>query len=95
MAGKAIAERYDPTVEDAYWRDQHTKESYYNRDYSYDDYSPAYRLGGESRSKYSGRDYGSVESDLGHDWDKVKGKSRMTWEEAKSATRAGWNRIAN
>ena len=96
LAGKAVAERYDPTVEDAYWRDQHTKEPYYKRDYSYDDYSPAYRYGGEARGRFQGNDFdGDVESELGQEWDKVKGKSRMGWEQAKSATRAGWNRIAS
>ena len=44
LAGKAVAEHYDPTVEDCYWRGNHTKESYYDKKYSYDDYSPAYRL---------------------------------------------------
>ena len=93
LAGKAVAEHYDPTVEDTYWREQHTKEPYYSRDFTYDDYSPAYRLGGDARSRHPGRDYAAVESDLGREWDSVKGKSRMTWEQAKAATRAGWNRI--
>ena len=30
LAGKAVAEHYDPTVEDAYWRQRHTEEPYYS-----------------------------------------------------------------
>ena len=95
LAGKAVAEHYDPTVEDGYWRDNYAKQPYYDKSYSYDDYAPAYRLGGEARSKYKGRPYSSVESSLAQDWDAAKGKSRMTWEHAKSATRAGWDRITD
>lgn len=95
LAGKAVAEHYDPTVEDGYWRDNYAKQPYYDKSYTYDDYAPAYRLGGEARSKYKGRPFNSVEGSLSQDWDQAKGKSRMTWEHAKSATRAGWDRIAD
>lgn len=93
LAGKAVAEHYDPTVEDAYWRDQHVKEPYYNRDRTYIDYSPAYRYAGEARGKYADRSYDDVEAELGRDWDSAKGSSRLTWEEASPAARAGWGRL--
>lgn len=92
LAGKAVAEHYDPTVEDKYWRDQYTKEPYYNRDLAYDDYSPAYRYGGEARGKFADRTYEDVEPELGRDWDRVKGNSRMTWQQASPAARASWSR---
>ena len=44
LIGKGIGEAVDPT-EDAYWRETHTERDYYNDDYSYDDYEPAYRMG--------------------------------------------------
>src|SRR5436190_2869250 len=31
LAGKGIAERIDPTVEEAYWADQYSREPYYER----------------------------------------------------------------
>src|SRR5688500_16773609 len=41
LAGKGIAEKIDPTVEDAYWRDNHRNEPYYQSGFSYDEYRPA------------------------------------------------------
>jgi hypothetical protein len=95
LAGKAIAEHYDPTVEDGFWRENHTREPYYDNAYSYDDYAPAYRLGGEARGRYAGKQYDDVESNLATDWDRVKGKSRMSWNQARSATRAAWDRVSS
>jgi len=65
LAGKAVAEHYDPTVEDRYWRDAHTKQLYYDKAYTYDDYAPAYRLGGEARGKYKDRGFNDVEGKPG------------------------------
>src|SRR5215218_10475619 len=35
LAGKGIAERIDPTTEDAYWRDEYPKRDYYDDDVAY------------------------------------------------------------
>ena len=35
----------NPTAEDAYWRSVFRDQPYYRADLSYDDYSPAYRVG--------------------------------------------------
>ena len=96
LIGKGVAEHYDPTVEDRYWRDNHTSQPYYNKDYSYDnDYAPAYRLGGTARQKYAGRSFESVESSLASDWNGAKGSSKMTWDHAKQATKAAWDRMTD
>jgi hypothetical protein len=78
--------------EDAYWREAHTREPYYNPERSYEDYAPAYRLGWESRAKYDDGTYNHYEPAFGNDWDRVKGSSRLSWDEAKHATRAAWAR---
>ena len=93
LAGKGVAEHFDPTAEDAYWRDNYSKQSYYQKDFTYDDYQPAYRHGWESYPKYRGRKFDEVEADLGRDWDKTRGKSKLSWEHAKQATRSAWDRI--
>jgi hypothetical protein len=95
LAGKAVAEHYDPTVEDRFWRDNHTREAYYDKSYVYDDYSPAYRLGGEARGRYAGKRFEDVQTNLASDWERSKGNSRLSWDHAKNATRAAWNRIAD
>lgn len=91
LAGKGVAEAVDPTREDAYWREAHTKEPYYERDYSYDDYAPAYRAGYESYA--GGRDFNSAERDVQTRYGQLRGKSRLGWEKARAASRAAWDRV--
>lgn len=93
LAGKAVAEHYDPTAEEAYWRDAYAREPYYQSGMTYDDYDPAYRLGWESRGRYSGRRFEDVETDLGRDYETRRGKSRLSWDNAKHATRSAWDRV--
>ncbi|MBV9890599.1 MAG: hypothetical protein JO090_06915 [Rhizobacter sp.] len=94
LAGKGIAEQIDPTVEDAYWRDHFSSRPYASGS-TYDEYRPAYRHGWDSYSKYPGRRFDEVESDLSRDWDRTKGESRLTWDRAKLATKDAWNRVSD
>lgn len=93
FAGKGIAESVDPTAEDAYWRDQYSRETYRDPESTYDDYGPAYRTGYTAYANNPDRPYHEVESDLEKGWEKVKGKSRLGWEKAKHASRAAWDRV--
>ena len=92
LAGKGVAEAIDPTAEEAYWRDRYQSEPYYERDLTYDDYSPAYRAGYIGRGTYADRDFESAEADLRRDYEKDRGASRLDWDRAKGATRAAWDR---
>ena len=40
LGGKEAAEALDPTAEEAYWRDNYTREPYYENSRSFDDYAP-------------------------------------------------------
>lgn len=93
LAGHGVAEKIDPTVEDAYWRDNYRSRSYVGADETYETYQPAYRYGWESRDRYRGRSWNDVESDLGRDWDKARGTSSLTWDRAKLASRDAWHRV--
>lgn len=93
LTGKAIAEHYDPTVEEGYWKDSYAREPYYQRGLTFDDYAPAYRLGGESRGNFAGRTFDDVEEDLAGRYEEMRGDSRLEWEDAKQATRAAWDRV--
>lgn len=93
LAGKAVAESINPTDEDAYWRENYKTRPYVESGAAYDEYAPAYRYGWESRTKYQGRKFDEVESDLGRDWDRAKGKSSLQWEKAKNATKDAWHRV--
>ena len=91
LAGKGVAEMVDPTVEDAYWRENHTKQPYYSQHHAYDAFAPAYRTGYEGRAKYDGRKFEDVESDLQDDYKRHNGK--LDWVDVKDATRNAWNRV--
>lgn len=95
LAGKGIAESINPTEEDAYWQGHFRNASYFQNDYEYSDYAPAYKTGYEGYGKYaeSGRDYTAVEPELQRDYEQAKGGSRLEWEKAKSATRDAWERL--
>jgi uncharacterized protein YcfJ len=94
-AGKAAAEAIDPTEEDAYWKENHTKRDYYDKEYTYEDYGPAYRYGLESRTRYADREYTDVETSLERDWQSSRTNSRLPWRKAKSAVRDAWQRAEN
>jgi uncharacterized protein YcfJ len=95
LAGKGAAEAVNPTAEEAYWRDNYNRADFYNKSYTYDDYSPALRTGYEGYSRYGtqGKTWEQVEPSLRTDYDRVKGKSRLEWEQAKAATRSAWHRV--
>lgn len=94
-AGKAAGEAIDPTVEDTYWRQNHASQTFVEKDYTYEDYQPAYRTGYEGYGRYAttGKTYAEVENDLARDYERTRGKSRLGWEKAKSATRAAWDKV--
>ncbi len=92
-AGRGVAELIDPTAEDAYWRDNHSKESYAKSDTSYDQYEPAYRTGYTGYGKHAGKKWDDVENDLERDYDKTKGNSSLAWADAKHASKAAWHKV--
>ena len=93
LAGKGIAEKIDPTAEEAYWRDNYQSRPYVDQGTAYDEYQPAYRYGWESRTKYADKKFEEVEPELGRGWSKVRTKSSLGWDKAKQATRDAWDRI--
>jgi uncharacterized protein (TIGR02284 family) len=92
LGGKAVAEAINPTAEEAYWRDNYTREPYYESSRSYEDYAPAYRLGVYGRSNYTGT-FDEAQSDMSVYWDSRKENSRLSWPEAEAASRAAWTRV--
>ena len=95
LAGKGIAEKIDPTIEEAYWRENYVSRPYVNKTYTYDDYGPAYLYGVDNYSRYQGRKFEDIEGELGRDWQRAKGKSRLAWEDAKHATRDAFHRVSD
>ncbi len=92
MAGKATAESVNPTEEDAYWRNNYTREPYYQAGLTYNDYGPAYELGWNHRARSDG-DFGSYESRLATEWETQSRGSKLSWPHARDASRAAWDRV--
>jgi uncharacterized protein (TIGR02271 family) len=81
--------------DDSYYR-SHFTSNYGSTGGSYDDYAPAYSYGTRMRSdsRYQGRQWDEVESDLRTDWEGRHGSaSGSTWEKMKAAVRHGWNKV--
>ena len=93
LAGKAAAEQVDPTVEDAYWRDNYRTRPYVEPNAEYAMYQPAYRYGWEARSRYPDRSFDEVEAKLGSEWPSKRGTSNLDWQQSKSAARDAWHRV--
>lgn len=94
LAGKGVAEAIDPTAEEAYWRDNHSRQDY-ARNRSYDEFGGAYRTGYEGYSRYAttGKTFDEVEADLQRDYERNRGKSTLAWNDARPAVQAAWHRI--
>jgi outer membrane lipoprotein SlyB len=94
LVGMGAAHAVNHDEEDAYWREQHTREPYYDPQRSFDDYAPAYRMGYEGRARYDQGTFDQYSPAMGQDWDSsFKAQSRLTWAEAQHAARAGWERF--
>lgn len=95
LAGKGVAEGMNPTVEDAYWRENYASRPYAEPDYDYTDYEPAYRTGYEGYSSHSnqGITYDQAEPTLRQNYEAQRGGARLGWEKAKHATRDAWDRV--
>ncbi len=93
-AGNEAAEKIDPTIEEAYWRENFMNRTYVARDSTFDDYGPAYLYGIDHYPNHLGRTFDEVENYLSDNWHRAKGKSSLTWEQAKHATSDAWHRLA-
>ena len=91
LGGKAAAEGVNPTIEDAYWRENYSKEAYYDAGRPYDDYAPAYEMGWSGRAA-GGTDFQTAEPALAAEWETRRGASSLGWPKARLATEAAWNR---
>lgn len=94
LAGKGAAEAVNPTVEEAYWRENFASRPYVTPGSDFDTYSPAYKYGWESRGRFVGSSFDDVEKDLGREWESGHGKkSGLGWDRAREAARDAWHRV--
>ena len=92
LAGKGLAEVMNPTIEDAYWRENHSRQAY-AKGRLYDDYGPAYRIGYEGYAQYGANEgtFEEREVELRKSYEATQPK--LAWGEARLASRAAWQRL--
>ena len=83
---------YAAQTEDTFWSQAHWKEPYFQAEYDYEDYAPAYCVGYSGCAQYRGS-FDDAERSLCANWVRIKGDSRLTWEEALPAIQAAWRRM--
>jgi hypothetical protein len=90
--GKAAGEAFDPTAEDAYWRDSHSKQPYATPDDRYEDYQPAYRIGyeGAFTDLTELGTFEEAEPELRNRYE--AGRNVLPWMKVRVATQSAWTR---
>jgi hypothetical protein len=83
----------DPRKEAAYWREQHSKQSY-AKNYSYDQFEHAYKTGYNSFLKYPGQNFADVEDDIALGYEQEKPGSALPWDTVRPAVNSVWERMA-
>ncbi len=80
------------TDEERYWRDSYGTRPY-ARGRTFEQLSGGYRFGTEAASRYPGRSWNDIESDLQGDWNTYHYRGESTWEQIKDAVRDAWDRV--
>ena len=92
LVGKKPAQEIDPMAEELYWREHFAAEPYFDANFQFEDYLPAWQTGWEGRMKYAGRSFEDAERELKADFHWHRGKSRLLWDQARAAVRASFER---
>ena len=93
LAGKEAAEAANPTVEDAFWRENFKTRPYVLVVDTYEVYQPAYRFGWESWVNYPDRTFDEMEPELERIWETTPYAADLAWEKARQASRDAWIRL--
>jgi hypothetical protein len=93
LAGSAAGEAVNPTVEDAYWRQNYSTRPYVKRSEPYDRYRPAYKYGWEARETYRGKTFTDIESSLQSDWERKRRENELSWNDARGPVRDAWEHV--
>ncbi|MES2661425.1 MAG: hypothetical protein V4689_22585 [Verrucomicrobiota bacterium] len=91
MAGVGIAEGIDPKVEQEYWQKQYRNEPYFESEYTFEDYGPAYQLGWQHYSPHA--TFETAEERLSALWAQGRSKSQLDWGKAREAAKASWQKV--
>ncbi|MEY4938329.1 MAG: hypothetical protein RIQ93_64 [Verrucomicrobiota bacterium] len=92
LIGKGVAEKIDPTIEDRYWRENHSRQGY-AKGRPFEDFHPAYRVGYEGYSEFgaAGDTFENREAELRRRYEQQRGT--LGWDEARPASQAAWRKF--
>jgi len=93
MAERFDRDRFEWDDEDTYWRGNYNTRPYVASGESYDTYRPGYRYGYVAASRYQGRQWNDVESELSSSWNSYEHRGTSTWDQMKHAVRDAWDRV--
>ena len=80
------------TTEEQYWRENYSTRPY-GRGRTYDALSGGYRYGYDAATRYPGRAWSDIESDLERGWDTYEHRGQSTCQQVKDAGRDAWDRV--
>jgi hypothetical protein len=87
------SERFEWNDEDTYWRGNYNTRPYVAKGEDYEYYRPGYQYGYDAATRYRGRQWDDVESELSRSWNSYEHRGTSTWEQMKHAVRDAWDRI--
>ncbi|MGH8029319.1 MAG: hypothetical protein ACREO3_05215 [Arenimonas sp.] len=93
-SGNGAADLLNPSLEEAYWRDNYADEAYVRPDFKFDDYAPAYRIGYLGATRREGRSFEEAEPQLREQYERVRNGSPLHWDAARVPAQAAWERVA-
>jgi hypothetical protein len=81
--------------EENYWREQHAKQPYADKERPFEEYAPAYRTGAEAAQKYPGKKFEDIEDEVILDYERSPAGAVLPWDHARHAVHAAWARLSN
>jgi hypothetical protein len=90
--GAKVAE---PKKEEAYWREQHAKQPYADKNLAYEHYATRRRnrTGIEAAQKYPGKPFEEIGDEGALDYERAKAGSALPWDRAR-AGHAAWAKLS-
>lgn len=80
--------------EEQYWREQHPKQPYADKNVPFERYIPAYRTGIEAAKKHPGKRFEEIEDDVVLGYQRHRIGAALPWDHARHAVHAAWAKLS-
>lgn len=81
--------------EEEYWRKNHQAQPFAKKEYTFEQYAPAYRTGVNAYHKYPDREFEDFLDEVALDYEREDPGSPIPWDHARHAVRAAWAKLSN